>query len=191
MSAVITLSPTPWTVDKTSFPITIIDANGFIVGEFHCADDLDGEAAIANESQTIRDAVLAGTAPDLLAALSELVATKDLHDQLEILKPLDSVREQEYRMRRVAAWNAARAGHREGDSMSGTLTKEQIQAESARIIAKCKRLAVDHRASDKEKFQAVQAAYEIGIAEGRVLGTIETADKTMSSLGAAIAKATS
>jgi hypothetical protein len=46
---------------------------------------------------------------DALKALRELVATKELHDQLEILKPLPPEREEEYRTRRVAAWAAARA----------------------------------------------------------------------------------
>lgn len=42
------------------------------------------------------------------AALEELVATKEIHDRLEVLRPLDPKLEEEYRKRRVAAWDTAR-----------------------------------------------------------------------------------
>ncbi len=52
--------------------------------------------SLADQSQKVHD------------ALAELVATKELHDQLEALKPLPPAREEEYRVRRVLAWSKAR-----------------------------------------------------------------------------------
>lgn len=75
-----------------------------------CIEAPSGNVALCNLArESIADARLIAAAPELLAALSELVATKELHDQLEVLKPLNPAREEEYRTRRVAAWNAARA----------------------------------------------------------------------------------
>lgn len=65
--------------------------------------------AVINELIALRASGSAHNHQRLHAVLTELVATKDLHDQLEVLKPLPPAREEEYRRRRVAAWAAARA----------------------------------------------------------------------------------
>lgn len=53
---------------------------------------------------------------ELLTALRELVATKELHDQLEVLLPLDPTAEERYRQMRDAAWKAARAAIEKHDA---------------------------------------------------------------------------
>jgi hypothetical protein len=45
---------------------------------------------------------------DALKVLRDLVVTKALHDQLEVLLPLDPTAEERYRQMRDAAWKAAR-----------------------------------------------------------------------------------
>jgi hypothetical protein len=71
-------SPGPWTVDKSSFPILVIDTNEMVVAEFHTDGEAQGEAAIANEQQTIADATASGALPDLLEALQTAAAALDV-----------------------------------------------------------------------------------------------------------------
>jgi hypothetical protein len=58
--------------------------------------------------------------------------------------------------------------------MNAARTATEIHANSN---AQCKSLVINPRAGDRERLEAVQLAYEMGIAEGRLLGKIEMGEQ--------------
>jgi hypothetical protein len=61
--------------------------------------------------------------------------------------------------------------------MNAERTATEIHANSIAVIAECKTLVTNPRAGDRERLEAVQMAYEMGIAEGRLLGKIEMGEQ--------------
>lgn len=101
-------TPRPWKIEDSTH---IVQAVGNAAGVVVC--DVENYSRFTQDD--VRNAANAelivravNAHDDLVTALAELVATKDLHDQLEVLKPLPAAHEEEYRKRRIAAWDAAR-----------------------------------------------------------------------------------
>lgn len=102
--------PLPWRAGEAhDFPIRhdILNANGYVVGSALSLESRDLIVRLCNAHGRLAD------------ALRELLATKELHDQLETLRPLDPAAEERYRNRRVAAWAEARAALRELEAGRG------------------------------------------------------------------------